>query len=123
LTELGRTAPPVLLTVDQVAAHLQVSRWTVHNLIRSRELASVTIGRCRRISESARGELVRAATKTARSTRRVPLPAECATALRSRRAQQHADRLARGDKCTTTDLGKGPTLGRSWKSSGTARSA
>ncbi|MBT2389936.1 site-specific integrase [Streptomyces sp. ISL-1] len=50
------------------------------------------------------GELVRAATKTARSTRRVPLPAECVTALRARRAQQHADRLARGDQWTTTDL-------------------
>ncbi|MET7714008.1 tyrosine-type recombinase/integrase [Streptomyces sp. NPDC005407] len=47
---------------------------------------------------------MRAATKTARSTRRVPLPAECVTALRARRAQQHADRLARGDKWTTTDL-------------------
>ncbi|MGW7068106.1 helix-turn-helix domain-containing protein [Streptomyces sp. NPDC054855] len=45
--------PPLLLTVDQVAARLQVSRWTVYNLIRSRELASVTIGRSRRISEAA----------------------------------------------------------------------
>ncbi|MCQ8830709.1 helix-turn-helix domain-containing protein [Streptomyces malaysiensis] len=42
-----------LLNVDQVAARLQVSRWTVYNLIRSRELASLTIGRCRRITESA----------------------------------------------------------------------
>lgn len=45
--------PPVLLTVDQVVARLQVSRWTVYNLIRSRALASVTIGRCRRIAETA----------------------------------------------------------------------
>lgn len=45
--------PPLLLTVDQVAARLQVSRWTVYNLIRSRELASMTIGRCRRVSEIA----------------------------------------------------------------------
>ncbi|MFJ1993445.1 helix-turn-helix domain-containing protein [Streptomyces asiaticus] len=44
---------PGLLNVDQVAARLQVSRWTVYNLIRSRELASLTIGRCRRITESA----------------------------------------------------------------------
>ncbi|MEU1941386.1 helix-turn-helix domain-containing protein [Streptomyces sp. NPDC020125] len=44
---------PGLLNVDQVATHLQVSRWTVYNLIRSRELASLTIGRCRRITESA----------------------------------------------------------------------
>ncbi|MBQ0868476.1 helix-turn-helix domain-containing protein [Streptomyces sp. A73] len=42
-----------LLNVDQVATRLQVSRWTVYNLIRSRELASFTIGRCRRIAESA----------------------------------------------------------------------
>ncbi|MFD9862249.1 helix-turn-helix domain-containing protein [Streptomyces alboflavus] len=39
--------------MDQAAARLQVSRWTVYNLIRSRELASVTIGRSRRISEAA----------------------------------------------------------------------
>ncbi|WPB92203.1 helix-turn-helix domain-containing protein [Streptomyces malaysiensis] len=44
---------PGLLNVDQVAARLQVSRWTVYNLIRSRDLASLTIGRCRRITESA----------------------------------------------------------------------
>lgn len=44
---------PGLLTVDQVAARLQVSRWTVYNLIRSRELASMTIGRCRRVAETA----------------------------------------------------------------------
>ncbi|MFF8896079.1 helix-turn-helix domain-containing protein [Streptomyces lydicus] len=45
--------PSALLTVDQVAARLHVSRWTVYNLIRSRELASLTIGRCRRVTESA----------------------------------------------------------------------
>lgn len=42
-----------VLTVDQVAEHLGISRWKVHDLIRSRELASFKIGRCRRISESA----------------------------------------------------------------------
>lgn len=47
------SVPSALLTVDQVAARLCVSRWTVYNLIRSRELASLTIGRCRRISEAA----------------------------------------------------------------------
>ncbi|MFG2529365.1 excisionase family DNA-binding protein [Streptomyces sp. NPDC048516] len=30
-----------------------MSRWTVYNLIRSRELNSLTIGRCRRINEAA----------------------------------------------------------------------
>ncbi|MGI5436441.1 helix-turn-helix domain-containing protein [Streptomyces shenzhenensis] len=42
-----------VLTVDQVAEQLGISRWKVHDLIRSRELASFKIGRCRRISESA----------------------------------------------------------------------
>ncbi|MFF0624711.1 helix-turn-helix domain-containing protein [Streptomyces sp. NPDC004296] len=45
--------PTSLLTVDQVADRLRVSRWTVYNLIRSRELASLTVGRCRRITEAA----------------------------------------------------------------------
>ncbi|MCZ0974124.1 helix-turn-helix domain-containing protein [Streptomyces albulus] len=45
--------PTSLLTVDQVADRLHVSRWTVYNLIRSRELASLTVGRCRRITEAA----------------------------------------------------------------------
>ncbi|MEV7090244.1 helix-turn-helix domain-containing protein [Streptomyces sp. NPDC093085] len=42
-----------VLTVDQVAERLGISRWKVHDLIRSRELVSFKIGRCRRISESA----------------------------------------------------------------------
>ncbi|RZD61792.1 excisionase [Streptomyces albidoflavus] len=42
-----------VLTVDQVAERLGISRWKVHDLIRSRELASFKIGRCRRMSESA----------------------------------------------------------------------
>ncbi|MFF7648688.1 site-specific integrase [Streptomyces sp. NPDC007983] len=44
------------------------------------------------------GELLIAAPKTQRSARRVALPAECVTALRARRAQQHGDRLAAEDK-------------------------
>jgi integrase len=51
------------------------------------------------------GELTAAATKTRRSTRRVALPVECATALRARRAQQRADRLAADpEKWQTSDL-------------------
>ncbi|WP_406415051.1 helix-turn-helix domain-containing protein [Streptomyces sp. NBC_01614] len=42
-----------VLTVDQVAERLGISRWKVHDLIRSRELCSFKIGRCRRISEAA----------------------------------------------------------------------
>lgn len=44
---------PVVITVDQAAARLNISRWTVYNLIRSRELDSFTIGRARRIPLSA----------------------------------------------------------------------
>ncbi|MBA2807412.1 helix-turn-helix domain-containing protein [Streptomyces sp. KM273126] len=41
------------VTVDQVTERLGISRWKVHDLIRSRDLASFKIGRCRRISEVA----------------------------------------------------------------------
>ncbi len=43
-----------LLTVPQAMAALQVSRWTVYNLIRSGELGSIVVGvRCRRIPATA----------------------------------------------------------------------
>jgi len=38
-----------LLTVPEVMAALRLSRATVYDLIRSRQLLSVKIGRCRRI--------------------------------------------------------------------------
>lgn len=40
---------PDLLTVTDVMERLQVGRHTVYDLIRSRRLHSVRIGRCRRI--------------------------------------------------------------------------
>ncbi|PYC64281.1 excisionase [Streptomyces tateyamensis] len=40
---------PDLLTVPDVMARMQVSRHKVYHLIRTRQLTSVTIGRCRRI--------------------------------------------------------------------------
>jgi excisionase family DNA binding protein len=40
---------PDLLTVTDVMARLQIGRHTVYDLIRSRRLRSVRIGRCRRI--------------------------------------------------------------------------
>ncbi len=40
---------PDLLTLAQVAEHLQVSRWTVYQLIWAGELHSVHIGRCHRV--------------------------------------------------------------------------
>jgi len=44
---------PDLLTVPDVMERMQVSRHTVYQLIRSRQLTSVTIGRSRRIPASA----------------------------------------------------------------------
>ncbi|MFD8302972.1 helix-turn-helix domain-containing protein [Streptomyces sp. NPDC059690] len=38
-----------LLTVPEVMARLRLGRSTVYDLIRSRRLPSITIGRCRRI--------------------------------------------------------------------------
>jgi excisionase family DNA binding protein len=42
---------PDLLTVEDVMARLKVGRHMVYDLIRSRRLASVQIGRCRRIPD------------------------------------------------------------------------
>ncbi|MFI9558801.1 helix-turn-helix domain-containing protein [Nonomuraea endophytica] len=43
-----------MLTVSDAMAYLQVSRWTLYNLIRSGELESVIVSRrCRRIPTSA----------------------------------------------------------------------
>ncbi|MBG0826815.1 helix-turn-helix domain-containing protein [Planomonospora sp. ID67723] len=50
---------PKLLTVPQAMAALQVSRWTLYQLIRSGELDSVMVNvRCRRIPESALNDYV-----------------------------------------------------------------
>jgi excisionase family DNA binding protein len=43
------TAESDLLTVNDVMERLQLGRHTVYDLIRSRRLHSVQIGRCRRI--------------------------------------------------------------------------
>lgn len=42
----------------EVAERLRISRWKVYELIRSRELASFLVGRCRRIPASAVAQLV-----------------------------------------------------------------
>lgn len=47
-----------LLTVAQVMARLKLGRSTVYDLIRTRQLSSVTIGRCRRIPASAVGAFI-----------------------------------------------------------------
>jgi excisionase family DNA binding protein len=38
-----------LLTVPEVMARLKLSRWKVYELIHTRQLRTVSIGRCRRI--------------------------------------------------------------------------
>ncbi|MFD9078625.1 helix-turn-helix domain-containing protein [Streptomyces erythrochromogenes] len=43
------TAAPELLTVPEVMELLKLGRSTVYDLIRSRRLVSITIGRARRI--------------------------------------------------------------------------
>jgi excisionase family DNA binding protein len=47
--ERSRSAALELLTVPEVMAALRLSRATVYDLIRSRQLRTVKIGRCRRI--------------------------------------------------------------------------
>ncbi|WP_327269662.1 helix-turn-helix domain-containing protein [Streptomyces sp. NBC_01218] len=42
-----------VLTVPEVMEALSLSRFKVYDLIRSRELASITIGRCRRVPADA----------------------------------------------------------------------
>ena len=46
------------LTVAEVAQVLRISRWKVYELIRSRELASFLVGRCRRVPATAVAEMV-----------------------------------------------------------------
>lgn len=49
----GATVGEVYLTVNEVATRLRISRWKVYELIRSRELESFCVGRCRRVKASA----------------------------------------------------------------------
>lgn len=44
---------PLLLTVPQVMDHLQIGKHAVYQLIRTRQLGSVCIGRSRRIPTTA----------------------------------------------------------------------
>jgi len=47
-----------LLTVDEAAARLRVSRWTIYNLIRTSQLRTVKIGRRRLVPPAALAECV-----------------------------------------------------------------
>ncbi|MFJ8495794.1 helix-turn-helix domain-containing protein [Streptomyces sp. NPDC094038] len=52
------TADTELLTVPQVMAHLKVGRSTVYDLIRTRQLASLAVGRARRIPTHALSDYI-----------------------------------------------------------------
>lgn len=51
-------ATPVLLTVTEACVVLRVSRWSLYQLIRSRKLATVQIGRRRLIPREALQALI-----------------------------------------------------------------
>ncbi|MGP2442915.1 helix-turn-helix domain-containing protein [Streptomyces sp. JW3] len=53
------TAGTELLTVPQVMARLQIGRSAVYDLIRTHQLASITLGRARRIPAPALANLIR----------------------------------------------------------------
>ncbi|MGW3073006.1 helix-turn-helix domain-containing protein [Kitasatospora sp. NPDC001132] len=48
-----------LLTVPQVMTRLQLGRSAVYDLLRSRQLASITLGRARRIPTHALNDFIR----------------------------------------------------------------
>ncbi|MFE7215964.1 helix-turn-helix domain-containing protein [Streptomyces sp. NPDC057611] len=53
------TAGTELLTVPQVMERLQLGRTAVYDLIRTRQLASLTLGRARRIPAPALTDFIR----------------------------------------------------------------
>ncbi|MFB7739721.1 helix-turn-helix domain-containing protein [Streptomyces sp. NPDC056112] len=53
------TAGTELLTVPQVMERLQLGRTAVYDLIRTRQLASITLGRARRIPTHALTDFIR----------------------------------------------------------------
>jgi excisionase family DNA binding protein len=56
----NETSPrvPLLLTVEEAAEALTISRWKVFDLIRSHELRSIKIGGLRRVPRSAIEEYI-----------------------------------------------------------------
>ncbi|MGW1136953.1 helix-turn-helix domain-containing protein [Streptomyces zhihengii] len=52
------TATAELLTVPEVMARLKLGRSTVYDLIRSRRLTSITIGRSRRVPADALSDFI-----------------------------------------------------------------
>ena len=54
-----------LLTINETAQRLRISRWSVYNLIRANELSTVKIGRRRLVSPAALTEFVKHLTEKA----------------------------------------------------------
>jgi excisionase family DNA binding protein len=55
----------LVLTVDEAAERLRVSRWTLYNLIRSKQLRTIKIGRRRLIPVAALAECLDLLTEVA----------------------------------------------------------
>jgi excisionase family DNA binding protein len=53
-----KVADGYLLTIDEAAERLRVSRWSVYNLIRANQLRTVKIGRRRLVTPTALTECV-----------------------------------------------------------------
>ncbi|MFI0990583.1 helix-turn-helix domain-containing protein [Streptomyces exfoliatus] len=58
-TRRGPSASEELLTVPQVMERLQLGRSAVYDLLRTRQLASITLGRARRIPTRALTDFIR----------------------------------------------------------------
>ena len=58
-TVQGELTGDYLLTIDEAAERLRVSRWSVYNLIRAKQLHTVKIGRRRLVTPAALTECVK----------------------------------------------------------------
>jgi excisionase family DNA binding protein len=58
ITAGGNKPNEYLLTVQEAADRLRVSRWSVYNLIRSKQLRTVKIGRRRLVTPAALAECI-----------------------------------------------------------------
>jgi excisionase family DNA binding protein len=58
MTDNGRASVRLLLTVEEAAEALTISRWKVFELIRTRQLRSIKIGGLRRVPRAAIDEYI-----------------------------------------------------------------
>jgi excisionase family DNA binding protein len=58
ITSRAATSADYLLTVQEAADRLRVSRWSVYNLIRAHQLRTVKIGRRRLVTPAALAECI-----------------------------------------------------------------